>query len=383
MIQAFSRGMILIDLQKAFDTIDHGILLQKMVHLNFSVHVISWFESYLTARTFKVNINESFSNPGKLNCGVPQGSILGPLLFLIYINDMAESVSSDLFLYADDSCLVFQHKDVKEIEIQLNTDFANLCDWFVENKLSIHFGDDKTKSILFVNKYKLKKAEKLKITYNGIEIKQHSKVKYLGCILDETLNGESMALSVLNKVNAKLKFLYRKNRFLTPSLRRLLCNALIQPHFDFACSAWYPNLNKALKQKLQTAQNKCIRFCLLLGNRKHIGIDELELINWLNINDRVEQCISVSAFKYFNNKSPDYMTDVFLPVCNYRASTRNSYQKLTQPFRKTTQGQNSLSYIGPSVWNKLSESIKSCDNVNTFKHNVKKHFLMKLKENVT
>ena len=180
-------------------------------------------------------------------------------------------------------------------------------------------------------------------------------------------------------MNSKLKFLYRKNRFLTPSLRRLLCNALIQPHFDYACSAWYPNLNKTLKQKLQTAQNKCIRFCLLLGNRKRIGINELVKINWLNTNDRFEQCAAVSAFKFFNNKSPDYMTDIFLPVDNYRASTRNSYKKLTLPFRKTTQGQNSLSYIGPSVWNKLSENIKSCNNINTFKHNVKKHFFNEIK----
>ena len=182
-----------------------------------------------------------------------------------------------------------------------------------------------------------------------------------------------MALSVLNKVNLKLKFLYRKNRFLTPALRRLLCNALIQPHFDYACSAWYPNLNKALKNKLQTAQNKCIRFCLLLGNRDHIGINELEKINWLNINDRFEQCIAVSVFKFFNDQCPAYMSDVFLPAGNSRVSTRNSYLKLNQPFRKTTRGQNSLSYIGPSVWNKLSENTKSCKNVNTFKHNVKKH----------
>ena len=289
-------GMILIDLQKAFDTIDHSILLKKMKHFNFSTHTISWFKSYLSDRTFKININEVLSNPGDLTCGVPQGSILGPLLFLLYINDMPESVSSELFLYADDSCLIFQHNDVKEIEKQLNKDFADLCDWFVENKLSIHFGDDKTKSILFVNKYKLKKTNKIDINYNGIKIKQHSQVNYLGCILDETLNGESMALKVLNKVNSKLKFLYRKNKFLTPSLRRLLCNALIQPHFDYACSAWYPNLNKALKKKLQTAQNKCIRFCLLLGNREHIGIAEFEKINWLNINDRFEsmpQCICV------------------------------------------------------------------------------------------
>ena len=188
-----------------------------------------------------------------------------------------------------------------------------------------------------------------------------------------------MSLSVLNKVNSKLKFLYRKNRFLTPALRRLLCNALIQPHFDYACSAWYLNLNKALKIKLQIARNKCVRFCLLLGNRSHIGIKELEKINWLNINDRVEQCITVSVFKFFKNQGPAYMSDIFLPDGNNRVSTRNSYNKLIQPFRRTTQGQNSLSYIGPSVWNKLSENTKKCNNVNTFKHNVKKHYFNEIK----
>ena len=190
-----------------------------------------------------------------------------------------------------------------------------------------------------------------------------------------------MALKVLNKVNSKLKFLYRKNKFLTPSLRRLLCNAIIQPHFDYACSAWYPNLNKTLKKKLQTAQNKCIRFCLLLGNREHIGFEEFEKINWLNINDRFQQCLSVSAFKFFNNECPTYMSDIFLPVTNRRVSTRNSFLKLDQPFRKTTQGQSSLSYIGPAVWNKLPENIKNCKNVNTFKHEVKKHYFNEIRRN--
>ena len=180
---------------------------------------------------------------------VPQGSILGPLLFLLYINDMPQALSCDLLLYADDSCLVFQHKNVKEIEFKLNENFSDLCDWFVDNKLSIHFGDDKTKCILFASKGKVKKAEPLNIAYKGLQIKQHSKVSYLGCILDETLSGESMGLHVLNKLNNKLKFLYRKNRFLSPALKRLLCNALIQPHFDFACAAWYPNLKQGFQKK--------------------------------------------------------------------------------------------------------------------------------------
>ena len=86
---------------------------------------------------------------------MPQGSILGPLIFLIYVNDVPMAVKRDLFLYADDTCLVFQSNKVKDTEKQLNKDFANICDWFVDNKLSIHFGEDKTKSILFASKGKI------------------------------------------------------------------------------------------------------------------------------------------------------------------------------------------------------------------------------------
>ena len=239
--QGLITGMILIDLQKAFDRIDHDILLQKLYVIGFSKHSANWFRSYLTNRTFLVNLGNVFSQPACVSSGVPQGSILGPLLFLIYINDMSQAVKCNLFLYADDTCLVCQHKDINEIEKQLNKDFESFCDGFVDNELSIHFSNDKTKSILFASKFKIKKVRKLNIKYGNIQIKQHSKVKYLGCILDETMSGETMALSVISKINNKLKFLYRKNRFLTPTLRRLLCNALIQPHFDYACSAWYPN----------------------------------------------------------------------------------------------------------------------------------------------
>ena len=94
--------------------------------------------------------------------------------------------------------------------------------------------------------------------------------------MDETMSGEAMTLNVIHKVNNKLKFLYRKNDFLTPTLRCFLFNALIQPHFDYACSAWYPNLSKKLKHRIQTTQNKCMRFCLRLDKLKHIPHEEFE-----------------------------------------------------------------------------------------------------------
>ena len=247
-------GMILIDLQKAFDTINHEILFKKLKAMGFSEGCITWFQSYLSERIFFISIENLLSDYGRISCGVPQGSILGPLLFLIYVNDMPQAVNSNLLLYADDSCLMFQHKDVEEIEKVLNNDFENICDWFVDNKLSIHFGEDKTKSILFASQCKIKTIKKLNIKYQDIEKKQHSQVTYLGCVMDETTSGEPVALKVINKINGKLKFLYRKNSFLTPGLRRMLCNALIQPHFDYACSAWYPNLNVKLKKTANNAK---------------------------------------------------------------------------------------------------------------------------------
>ena len=172
-------------------------------------------------------------------------------------------------------------QDLERIKEELTKNFSNICDWFVDNKLSIHFGEDKTKSILFSTKNRKRKIGTLDTEYGDVKIKQYSKVTYLGCELGENLSGEAMASKVMNKINSRLKFLYRKNRYLTPYLKRLLCNALIQPHFDYACSAWYPNLNKKLKSKLQTVQNRCIRYCLQLDNRSEIGVKHLEKINWL------------------------------------------------------------------------------------------------------
>ena len=214
-------GMILTDLQKAFDTIDHKILIVKMKCMGFPNGVTKWFECYLFKRMFSVHVENSFSDKAIIICGVPQGSILGPMLFLLYVNDMVQAVNCDLLLYADDTGLIFQHKDINLIEHQLNRNFSNICDWFVDNKLSIHFGEDKTKSILFALLNKCKKLRKLNISYGSLKIKQYSEVTYLGCILDESLSGESMALNVVSKINTRLKFLYRKKQIFVTSIKAI------------------------------------------------------------------------------------------------------------------------------------------------------------------
>ena len=152
-----------------------------------------------------VNLENSFSELSSISCSVPQGSILCRLLFLIYLNDMPMAVKWNLFLYANDTCLVFQSKNVKvkDIEKQLNEDFANICDWLIDNKLSIHIGQDNTKSVLFGSERKIKRFWKLETVYNNIRIRQHSRFTYLGCILEETMSGEAMAHKLISKDDAK------------------------------------------------------------------------------------------------------------------------------------------------------------------------------------
>ena len=152
----------------------------------------------------------------------------------------------------------------------------------------------------------------------------------------------------IHKINNKLKFLYRKIDFLTPTLRRLLCNALIQPHFDYACIAWYPDLSMKLKHRIQTTQNKCMRFCLRLDKLKHISHEEFEHLNWLAKTYRFKQCVISVVFKYFNGQCPNYLNEVCDVPTESNFQLTNSFQKLKCSFRKTSNGQHALSYIGPT-----------------------------------
>ena len=374
--------MILIDLQKAFDTINHKILLEKLQFLNFSEGAIKWVDSYLANRTFIVNVETAFSDPADLTCGVPQGSILGPLLFLLYINDLPQAVQfCDIRLYADDTCISFKHKNVKTIEGKLNQDFNSLCDWFLDNKLSIHFGEDKTKTILFSPKNLVKKSDPIVIKRHNVTLTQFPTVEYLGCLLDRTLSGEDMALKVLKKANGKLRYLYRHGKYLNAGLRRMLCNALIQPHFDYASSAWYPNLSKGLKDKLQIAQNKCIRFCLYMDNKEGIRYKHFKNINWLPVWERVKQFIAVSVFKFSNNLAPKYMGDIFQKSQNTRRTRSSNEFRINIPFRKNDYGKNCLSYLGATIWNKIDTPTKNCKTTNSFKHKIKDTFFRELKSN--
>ena len=140
----------------------------------------------------------------------------------------------------------------------------------------------------------MKSPPKLRISYGDCSLQQHNTVEYIGCYLDSNFKGVSMARRVLKKINFKLNFWWRKSNYLNYSSRRLLCNALIQPHFDYGCTPWYPLLSKALKTELKIAQNN------------------FRKINWLPVERRVELCTSTTVFKCWKRIVPSYLNDMFM-----------------------------------------------------------------------
>ena len=149
-----------------------------------------------------------------------------------------------------------------------------VSEWLVDNKLSLHLG--KTESILFASKIRLKSQSNLQISNKGINIESKEVVKYLGVVLEQCLSGESMVKLIIQKANARLKFLFRKQKFLNLHSKKLLVMSLIQCHFGYACSLWYPGLLQLLRNRLQVTQNKMIRFVLKLDPISHIGSDEFK-----------------------------------------------------------------------------------------------------------
>ena len=192
-----------------------------------------------------------------------------------------------LLLYADDSTILFSHKDPDQIANKLGKVLESCSEWLVDNKLSLHLG--KTECILFGSKRKLRKVKDFHIVCNDHTIDSTTSVKYLGLNIDNILSGEIVVNSIISKVNARLKFLYRQSNCLSAKTRKNLCSALILCHFDYSCSSWYAGLNKGLKRKLQISQNKVIRFINQLGPRTRITSDILMNLNLLNVETRVKQ----------------------------------------------------------------------------------------------
>lgn len=364
-------GMILLDIQKAFDSVDHSILCKKLSAMGIQSTI--WFQSYLSHRKQIVNVNGVESDPLEITCGVPQGSILGPLLFLCYVNDMPISVKCMLLQYADDSALIVSDKDPEKIRKILRQNLESCYNWLVDNKMSLHMG--KTELILFGSKRKLKSFPNFSISCLGQDIKASSSVVYLGLELDQYLAGEQTAHKIIQKVNSRLKFLYRQVNCLDQNTKKIICSALVLCLFDYSISSWYGGISKLLVQKLQRTQNKVIRFILNKDSRYHINQSDFKSVGLLDIHSRAIQLRLNHVFNIFHETCPDYMQENFNRISNlHQYNTRGSEYNFQVPKTNTIS---SSTFYHHSIrdWSNLPNTIKSITQKNRFKKAVKSHLM--------
>jgi hypothetical protein len=303
---------------------------------------------------------------------------------------MSAVVKNKLLLYADDSGILVTGKSKNQIETVLTSELETVSEWLICNKLSLHLG--KTESILFGSKPKIRSHSGMEISCNGKIIDAVHSVKYLGATLDQSLSGEPMARSVISKANARLKFLYRKRDFLTQHTRKLLVTSLIQCHFDYACSFWYQSLTQLLKNRLQTTQNKLVRFVLNMDSMSHVGPGQFRYLKWLPVEKRVNQIILGHVFKVKSGIAPDYLGEHFNPVHSLHTHrTRFRVTSCPNPDDPSMLnfndsgcfcipkvkgfGKKSFAYQGCVLWNNLPQLIRNITVFKHFKEAVKLHFL--------
>jgi hypothetical protein len=196
--QGHMTGAVFVDLRKAFDSIDHSLLLKKLYNLGIRNRELNWFENYLSGRTQIVGVNGASSHPLQISHGVPQGSILGPLLFVIHINDLLSCIlKSNVLMYADDTVLFCAGSNTNTIEDNLNQDLHRLSDWLQVNSLFLNA--TKTESMLFGTHSKLSKNKYFDVTYNGKSLKRVDNFKYLGIIFDEAITWSPHIQHMLSK----------------------------------------------------------------------------------------------------------------------------------------------------------------------------------------
>ena len=360
-------GILFLDFKKAFDVVNHCLLLSKLKVYKLDNLCLKWFTSYLSDRLQRVGMNNNMSTEKVVKFGIPQGSILGPLLFLLYINDLPLNLSHSVpDLYADDTTIHYSSKSVKDICDTLNDDLINLHVWCNENDMVIN--TNKSNAMLVGTSRRLQSMQyDFEVFYNDSLLKNVTCEKLLGVQIDNTLSWCQQIDKLCSLISSRIGLLTRLKLYIPVKGLCLFYNGYILPLFDYCCTIWGETTNTNL-DKLFKLQKRAARIIL---DAQHDSPSKplFKELGWLTLHNRIKYHRGVLMYKCINNIAPNYLSEMFKScydstVYSLRSTKSNRLfiQRPNTNFMKRT-----FQYSGTLLWNEIPLSLKNIQNIDVFK----------------
>ena len=357
--RGLTLGIIAIDLSKAFDCMPHGLLLAKLSAYGFDLDSCKLMQSYLMKRKQRVKIGETFSEWINNIKGVPQGSILGPLLFNIFINDfLYVKFNSKTYNYADDNTLISAEYDTLTLKDNLRNDCITAMEWFKRNNMKAN-----------ANKFQLMYMSRNNHEIDGhlviqdTEIQASNSINILGVELDQHLNFNLHIDEICCQTGKQINALKRIRHYLEKDSKMTIYNSYINSNFNY-CSAIWMFTNKLTLDKLERTNKRALRF---VTNKSHLSYKEIcKQEEQLSVYRRCIKNMAIQLFKVKQGTAPDYITELFISQ-NSGYEMRDNQRLVLPEFNTVTFGKNSFGYLGAKVWNNIPIATKKSVSLSTFK----------------
>lgn len=362
--------LVLLDYSKAFDKIDHDLMCAKSHYYGFDQTAIKFIKSYLQNRRQIVRVSDTHSSSAFLSTGVPQGSILGPLLFVLYTTDILNQISISYHAYADDTQLYhsFNKEDLSIAQNEINNNLKNIYSMSLMHNLTLN--PNKCSALVFSGRNDLEITSQIQIKINDEIIPTVKVAKSLGIIFDTSLKFQLQVKKVIQKAYINLKLLYSNRHILSFNLRKNLCEVLVLSHLNYCNFIYGPCLNAVDRNRLQKIQNACCR--LVFGLRKYDrGISaRINVLRWLNISNRIKFHLLTFVHRAICSGIPQYINEKFVRRHQQHPINVRSCKMFHMPRFRTAIFKKSFSYNAIKMYNSLPDFLKNY-SLSVFKSKLK------------